>query len=157
MDQCSAKNRLGEQCRRHPMPGTNVCSMHGGKAPQVLRAAKERLIRGAEHAIDCVLDIIKARPACPTCQRADDPRMQLRASQILLDRAGLGPTSTSEVDDKNARDQAWARWLNDEQLDTIATWILAAKLREEQEKEREAALLASQLEDAAAPEEGTVH
>jgi hypothetical protein len=155
--QCSATNRRGERCELAKMPGATVCHFHGAKAPQVIRAAKERLIRGADYAIDCILDIIKVRPPCPTCQRVDDPKVQLRASQVLLDRAGLGPTSTIEIDDKNAKDQAWAKWLSETQLNQIAEWILEAKLKEEQQQSYEAQLLAAQVEEQAFEGEGSVH
>jgi hypothetical protein len=139
------------------MPGATVCHFHGGKAPQVLRAAKERLVRGAEHAIDAILSILKDRPACPTCQRVDDQRIQLRAAQVLLDRAGLGPTSTIEIDDKNAKDQAWAKWLTEPQLQQISEWILEAKLKHQQQESYEEQLLAAQVEEQKFEGEGSVH
>ncbi len=33
----------GDQCKRTPIRGGSVCSMHGGAAPQVAAAAKRRL------------------------------------------------------------------------------------------------------------------
>ncbi len=41
---CTATNRAGRQCGRRPVPGANVCSMHGGKSPGVMRRARERVI-----------------------------------------------------------------------------------------------------------------
>lgn len=35
--------RTGQPCGRHAMPGTAVCHMHGGKAPQVQAKAQIRL------------------------------------------------------------------------------------------------------------------
>lgn len=44
---CIARSkRSGEQCKRRPVPGATVCAMHGGKAPQVQRAAARRLALG---------------------------------------------------------------------------------------------------------------
>lgn len=44
MAQCKAKSsRSGEQCQRVAMPGATVCATHGGRAPQVQRAARRRL------------------------------------------------------------------------------------------------------------------
>ncbi len=40
---CTATSRSGEQCKRRPIPGGTVCSMHGGKSPAVQRKAAERL------------------------------------------------------------------------------------------------------------------
>lgn len=41
---CKAKSRrTGNQCRNGPLPGQDVCRMHGGKAPQNLAAAERRL------------------------------------------------------------------------------------------------------------------
>lgn len=42
--QCKARSkRSGAQCKRTAVPGAEVCTMHGGKAPQVVRAANRRL------------------------------------------------------------------------------------------------------------------
>jgi hypothetical protein len=42
-DQCLAHNRRGGQCRRKALLGSKVCALHGGKAPQVMAAARRRL------------------------------------------------------------------------------------------------------------------
>lgn len=39
---CSAHNRAGQPCGMSPAPQTNVCRLHGAKAPQVKAAAKRR-------------------------------------------------------------------------------------------------------------------
>ncbi len=41
---CTATNRAGAQCGRRPVPGANVCALHGGKAPAVARRARERVL-----------------------------------------------------------------------------------------------------------------
>jgi hypothetical protein len=42
---CTAKSKQsGERCKRRPVPGATVCSMHGGKIPAVAAAAKRRLM-----------------------------------------------------------------------------------------------------------------
>lgn len=42
--QCKATSkRSGERCKRRTAPGATVCAMHGGKAPQVQRAARRRV------------------------------------------------------------------------------------------------------------------
>lgn len=45
---CTATAKAtGARCRRSPVAGATVCVMHGGAAPQVKAAAKERLAAGA--------------------------------------------------------------------------------------------------------------
>jgi hypothetical protein len=41
---CTATARSGEQCRRQPIPGGEVCVLHGGAAPQVQKSAKVRAV-----------------------------------------------------------------------------------------------------------------
>jgi hypothetical protein len=49
--QCEAKSkRSGKRCRNDAMKSTNVCRMHGGKAPQVQKAAGVRAARVAAEA-----------------------------------------------------------------------------------------------------------
>ncbi len=49
--QCVAKSkRSGERCKRRPIRGGTVCSMHGGKAPAVKAAAEQRQAEAAADA-----------------------------------------------------------------------------------------------------------
>ena len=41
---CTARNRRGEPCKNRPVRGANVCSTHGGLAPQVRAKAAERVL-----------------------------------------------------------------------------------------------------------------
>src|SRR2546428_407312 len=50
--QCTAHNRIGERCQKSAMRGQQVCHFHGGKNPNALRVAKERLLALAEPALD---------------------------------------------------------------------------------------------------------
>ena len=43
LERCHATNRNGKRCTHFPMVGQRVCHMHGGKSPQALRKAEERM------------------------------------------------------------------------------------------------------------------
>ena len=43
---CTATNRTGNPCKRQAIIGGTVCASHGGRAPQVQRAAARRLALG---------------------------------------------------------------------------------------------------------------
>lgn len=50
---CTAMNRQGNPCAKFAMRGSEVCSLHGGKSPQALAAAKRRLsVVRAERELD---------------------------------------------------------------------------------------------------------
>jgi hypothetical protein len=49
-EKCNGTNRQGNPCENWPVRGATVCRMHGGKAPQVVRAAGARAARLAAHA-----------------------------------------------------------------------------------------------------------
>lgn len=40
---CGRKTRGGYPCKLWPLPGQSVCRMHGGKSPQALHKAEERM------------------------------------------------------------------------------------------------------------------
>ena len=83
--QCTAKSkRSGQRCKRAPIRGGNVCSMHGGKAPQVEGSARERLASLVDPAIVALRKALEA----------DDLNATLRAARLVLDRTGYGPTKT---------------------------------------------------------------
>lgn len=65
---CTARNRRGKRCGRFPAPGARVCSMHGGRAPQVAAAARARAVEaeavrqlaaeGYAPAVDAVAELL---------------------------------------------------------------------------------------------------
>ena len=95
---CTAMNRAGLRCLRQPLPGGEVCVMHGGRAPQVQHSARMRLVAGADLAIDYLINLLTPRPPCEHCGRSDadrDPTV-VKACQLVLDRSGFHPTLTVE-------------------------------------------------------------
>lgn len=84
---CVARStRTGEPCRNWAMHGSTVCVKHGGRAPHTLQAAAERMLALRLKAIG-VVDGCLDDPNL-------DPAIRLRAAQIVLDRTGIGPSST---------------------------------------------------------------
>jgi len=49
--QCTAHNRQGKQCGRAAIKGSNICYKHGGNAPQVIAAARRRLLAMVDPAL----------------------------------------------------------------------------------------------------------
>lgn len=86
---CKATNRQGRRCGKSPIPGGVVCRMHGGAAPQVQEAAKERLRRLAHGpALDAMEWLITQR---------DFPSAAYSASRDVLDRIEGRPTETVDM------------------------------------------------------------
>ncbi len=86
---CSAHRQNGSACGAWAIHGAGVCGMHGGRAPQVMLAAEER-IRALVH------------PSLDRIQRtiADDanPQLALAAARDILDRAGYKATEKVQTD-----------------------------------------------------------
>jgi hypothetical protein len=61
-----------------------VCNLHGGKSPAVQAAARRRLLEAADPAAARLVELLES----------DDESVALRAAQAILDRAGMGPSST---------------------------------------------------------------
>ena len=61
---CTATNRQGGRCGRSAIPGGTVCNHHGGKAPQVVAAAQERL--QVEEAWRALARVQASRPSRPS-------------------------------------------------------------------------------------------
>jgi len=86
---CNGHMVDGGRCRRVAEPGSIVCRLHGGAAPQVRKRAAERLIMSADHASQKLLEWL------------DDPevpyRVRAEIAQDLLDRAGLASTQAIKI------------------------------------------------------------
>ena len=80
---CSAKSKTtGVRCRRTAILGGTLCYYHGGAAPQVKRAAKERLMELLLPAIDRLEKLM---------EQTELPSVALSAVISILDRNGLVP------------------------------------------------------------------
>jgi hypothetical protein len=90
----------GERCSRAPIVGGFVCHFHGGAAPQTKALARRRLLAMVDPALDALLRALRMADACAHCGRADDMAVVVKAAQLVLDRAGLGPTAKLEVTTK---------------------------------------------------------
>lgn len=86
---CTAKKRDGSPCGQRAMRGSAVCKMHGGKAPQVLAAARLRLALLVDPAIGVLQKAMK--------QQAKQPGVALAAARDVLDRAGLKEAEKIEL------------------------------------------------------------
>lgn len=87
---CTAKRSGGRgQCNRDAMMGQKVCYKHGGKAPQTIAAARLRLAQLADPAI---------RNLHHKMEKSEDEKVSLRAAGMILDRAGIGPKGSLELE-----------------------------------------------------------
>ena len=86
---CNGHMVNGGRCKREAEPGSVVCRLHGGAAPQVRKRAAERLIMSADHVSQKLLEWL------------DDPevpyRVRAEIAQDLLDRAGLASTQAIKI------------------------------------------------------------
>jgi hypothetical protein len=96
---CHAKNRQGEQCGRWAAPGQRICHSHGAAAPQNVEAARRRLDRLLDPAIDLLGEVLKAGPA---------GRHAMRAVVAVLDRCGFPATRNVEITDPTTAKAALA-------------------------------------------------
>lgn len=86
--QCTATARNGNRCRQVPIRGGNVCRYHGGAAPQVQKAARERLAALVDPAISRLTQLL--------CEKKDK-RVALSAARDILDRNELTGRSRVEL------------------------------------------------------------
>lgn len=88
---CSARNRAGGRCGRAPIAGGMVCHLHGGAAPQVRKAAAERIAELVEPALVEMARIIES---------GDTDSVRLAACRDILDRAGYGARQRIDIEQR---------------------------------------------------------
>lgn len=97
-------------CRRKPRAGYTVCPTHGARAPQTIAKAERALAVARMPAIKVLLDIVDQweEETCSTCgyprHDADHRRVYLSAAKMILDRTGMGPRATLDVNAKKVDD-----------------------------------------------------
>lgn len=86
---CTAKRTNGGACKAQAIKGGRVCRTHGGAAPQVRQAARERLLSLVDPALGVLARAVRKRSA-----KAWEPSAtELRAVSEVLTRAGIGDDS----------------------------------------------------------------
>lgn len=84
-NQCEASTSNGlRRCRKPAIDGSNTCARHGGGAPQVKKAARERLAALVSPSIAKLQSIVTAKKNDPHIPVAE----QARTARDILDRNG---------------------------------------------------------------------
>ena len=94
---CSAKRTNGTACKARAIDGSRVCRVHGGSAPQVIAAARRRLLLLIDPAIGVLAQSV--RPRTKAQSKYWEPSAQeISAAKEVLNRAGLAesPPETSD-------------------------------------------------------------
>lgn len=73
------------------MRGQRVCKLHGGKSPQALRSAQERLAAMVDPALSALAELV---------EQAESDVVRLAAIKDVLDRAGYKPKDRVEQSGK---------------------------------------------------------
>lgn len=93
----------GSPCQRDVQPGRTRCYLHGGSAPAAKIKAEQMMAQARMPAIEALFRIIEQfeQNPCLTCGfptgDTDEKRMIIQACRTILDRTGMGPTSTVNV------------------------------------------------------------
>jgi hypothetical protein len=108
MAQCKAHTSNGtRQCKNPSIPGGVVCRYHGGGAPQVKQAARERLLALVDPAIGALGKLVRKSKA---------EAVKLGAARDILDRTGYKPTDRVQVEEVPSEELEALQNLTDEEL-----------------------------------------
>jgi len=84
--QCTAKRSNGTPCNRRAIEGGKVCYVHGGAAPQVKKAARERIAEMVDPALGVLYKAMKMKA------KGSPAPLAVVAARDILDRAGYKAT-----------------------------------------------------------------
>jgi hypothetical protein len=82
---CTARRSNGSPCRAPRVSGATVCQAHGGSAPQVIAAARRRLLSLVDPALGVLARAVRVR----TSKRWEPLPTEIAAAREVLDRAGI--------------------------------------------------------------------
>jgi hypothetical protein len=104
------ENRFGEPCRHSVAEGFTRCALHGAKSPAAIRKAEMALALARMPAIEHLYEMLEqyAKDTCPVCnypkRDSEQARVEIRLCQTILDRTGLGPKASLDVNHKHSED-----------------------------------------------------
>ena len=85
MSVCTARRANGIPCRAQAITGARVCRVHGGSAPQVIAAARRRLLMLVEPALGVLARAVRLRRS----KTWEPSAQELTAVREILTRAGI--------------------------------------------------------------------
>lgn len=88
MSVCTAKRSSGVPCRSHAIAGARVCRVHGGSAPQVIEAARRRLLLLIDPALGVLAQAVRVRSKANS-KHWEPSAQEIAAAREVLNRAGL--------------------------------------------------------------------
>lgn len=87
--------RLQRPCLAMPMNGMSVCAKHGGQLGHVRAAAERRLTHAAEKAASTLIVLTDLRDEAGELV---DQSVRVKAANSVLDRVGIKPGATVEIE-----------------------------------------------------------
>lgn len=133
----SLQTASGMPCLRWPKTGYPVCRKHGERAPQTVAKAERLLAVARMPAIQVMLDICEMwdLDTCDSCgyprRDTEEKRVYLQAAKLVLDRTGLGPRSTIDLNARRSDDgEVNVEQMTDgerERLEGLVTQLAALK------------------------------
>jgi hypothetical protein len=141
----SLQTQTGLPCRRNPQPGFTVCWRHGARAPQTIKKAERLLSIARLPAINNLTDILDQAQEnqCEHCGypkwgETDYARMIAQTSKIVLDRTGLGPRATLDVNARVGADDTGdlIEQMTEEERELAASLLAQLRLLKDQVRHR---------------------
>lgn len=102
----------GLPCGRQPKAGYTVCRKHGERAPATIAKAERILAAARIPALNVLLDVVDQweEDVCDTCgfprHSVKETKMFVATAKAILDRAGMGPRSTIDINARSTSDQS---------------------------------------------------
>jgi len=88
MSVCTAKRANGLKCKGQAISGARVCRVHGGSAPQVIAAARRRLLLLVDPALGVLAQAVRVRTKA-VGKYWEPSAQEISAAREILNRAGL--------------------------------------------------------------------
>jgi hypothetical protein len=108
---CSANRSNGAKCKAPAITGARVCRVHGGSAPQVIAAARRRLLLLVDPALGVLAQAVRVRSKV-VAKHWEPSASEIAAAREILTRAGISAI-VEEATTVSAR-PAWDRVLWEE-------------------------------------------
>jgi len=88
MSYCTAKRTNGAACKGQALTGASVCRVHGGSAPQVIAAARRRLLMMIDPALGVLARATRTRTG-KAAKNWEPSAQEIAAAREVLTRAGV--------------------------------------------------------------------